>query len=610
MTTKQIILLCICAGVFLGMGLLVHFGNNYSLNKIKNKTVGDGQHGTAKFAEKNEINKIYKKIDYNPEAWREGKDRPEIQGLILNVEQRGSKTTALIDDGDVHCLMIGAAGVGKTAYFLYPNIEYACAAGMSFVTTDTKGDLYRNTATIAKKYYDYECSVIDLRNPTRSNGYNMLYLVNKYMDLFLADGSLKSKAKAEKYAKITAKTIIGSGSDGGGYGQNSYFYDAAEGLITSAILLVAEFCEASERHIVSVFKLIQDLLAPSNVKGKNQFSQLIDKLPPEHKARWFAGSALNSGDQAAASAVSTALSKLNAFLDSELEQILCFDTSIDVEKFCTTKSAIYLVLPEEDTTKHFLVSLIFQQIYREMLTVADENDGKLPNRVMMYADEIGTIPKIEGLEMMFSASRSRRISIVAIIQSLAQLEKNYSKEGAEIIADNCQITLFGGFAPNSHTAEAMSKNLGNKTVMSGNVSKGSGGQPSQSLQMMQRALMMVDELKSMPKGNFIVMKTGCNPMRSKLPLFLKWGIKFEEAFTAPEMSARVVKYANKDDVEKVIIHKYPKNQENHKTEDHEIKPQEQTDNTLPVNIQDDSSTAAPSKMKNNLKSKMSGMKAE
>ena len=80
---------------------------------------------------------------------------------------------------------------------------------------------------------------------------------------------------------------------------------------------------------------------------------LIDKLPSEHKARWFAGAALNSSDQAMASVMSTALSRLNSFIDPELEQILCFDTSIDVEEFCSHKSAIYLVLPEEDATKSF-----------------------------------------------------------------------------------------------------------------------------------------------------------------------------------------------------------------------------------------------------------------
>ena len=108
--------------------------------------------------------------------------------------------------------MIGAAGVGKTAYFLYPNIELACASGMSFISTDTKGDVARNYGTIAKKYYGYNVSVLDLRNPTRSDENNILHLVNKYMDLYLEDKSnLSAKAKAEKYAKITAKTIINIG---------------------------------------------------------------------------------------------------------------------------------------------------------------------------------------------------------------------------------------------------------------------------------------------------------------------------------------------------------------------------------------------------------------
>lgn len=118
-------------------------------------------------------------------------------------------------------------------------------------------------------------------------------------------------------------------------------------------------------------------------------------------------------------------------------------------------------------------------------------------------------------------------SIVPMIQSFAQFNKNYGKEGAEIIIDNCQDTIFGGFDPNSESAEVLSKSLGNKTVMSGSVSRGKND-PSQSLQMIQRPLMTPDELKSLPKGNFIVSKTGIHPMRTKLKLFLKWGITFEE----------------------------------------------------------------------------------
>lgn len=534
-----------------GLSLLAHY---YTLNGIKSRTVGDGQHGTARFATKQEIEETYVHVPYEPEQWRKGECLPAEQGLILGSVERAGKLYALVDTGDIHCLMIGAAGIGKTANFLYPNIEYACACGMSFLTTDTKGDLYRNYAGIAKKYYGYEVAVIDLRNPTRSDGDNMLHLVNTYMDQYLADNNnLSAKAKAEKYAKITAKTIISSGGgDAAGYGQNAFFYDAAEGILTAVILIIAEYCPKEKRHIVSVFKLIQDLMAPSKVKGKNQFQLLMAKLPDTHKAKWFAGAALNTAEQSMQSVLSTALSRLNTFLDSELEQILCFDTAIDAEKFCKQKTAVFLVMPEEDNTKYFIISLILQQLYREILVVADENGGKLDNRIIFYWDEVGTIPKIESAEMMFSASRSRRLSIVPMIQSFAQLQKNYGKEGAEIIIDNCQDTIFGGFAPNSESAEVLSKSLGSKTVMSGSISRGKND-PSQSLQMIERRLMTPDELKAMPKGNFVVSKTGTHPMKTRLKLFLKWGITFEEPYEISEKSARKVSYADKQEIEEEIV---------------------------------------------------------
>ena len=549
-----VMLILIGAGMFAvigGISLLSHY---YTLNGIKSRTVGDGQHGTARFATAKEIRETYAHVPYEPEKWRRGESLPAVQGLVVGCKKHGSSVTALVDEGDIHCLMIGAAGVGKTANFLYPNIEYACASGMSFVTTDTKGDLFRNYAGIAKGHYGYRVSILDLRNPTRSDGGNILTMVNKYMDEYLADtGNLAAKARAEKYAKITAKTIICSdGAQASSYGQNAFFYDAAEGLLASVILLIAEYCPPQKRHIVSVFKLLQDLMAPSPVKNRNLFQLLMDKLPAEHKARWFAGAALNSAEQAMASVLSIAMSRLNAFLDSEMEQILCFDSTLDTETFCTTKAAIFIVLPEEDNTKYYMVSLFLQQLYREMLSIADEHGGKLPGRVMVFADEIGTIPKIESMEMMFSAGRSRRISMVPIIQSFAQLQKNYGKEGSSIITDNCQDILFGGFAPNSESADILSKALGNRTVLSGSISRGKND-PSQSLQMIQRPLMTPDELKSLPKGHFILAKTGCHPMRTELRLFFKWGIEFEEGYAAEQHAARAVSYADRLTLEQEIL---------------------------------------------------------
>ena len=541
--TLLIVVSAAIGGIFI---LITALSYLYGLKGIKAKTAGNGQHGTARWATNREIKKTYRHIPFTPEEWRKNPDsRPKEQGIVVGCLSKKKTTTALVDTGDVHCMMIGAAGVGKTAYWLYPNIEYACASGMSFLSTDTKGDIMRNYGSIASKYYGYNISVIDLRNPMRSHGNNLLHLVNKYMDLYSGTNEVQYKAKAEKYAKIIAKTIILSGMEAGSFGQNSYFYDAAEGLITASILLVSEFCKPEERHIVSVFKIIQELLAPGRNRNKNQFQQLMELLPPDHKAKWFAGAALNTAEQSMASVMSTALSRLNAFLDSELETILCNDTEIDAERFCKEKSAIFIIMPEEDSSKYFMVSLLIQQLYREILAVADEHGGKLENRVVFYCDEFGTLPRIESAEMMFSASRSRRVSIVPIIQSFAQLQKNYGKEGAEIIIDNTQLTVFGGFAPNSESAQILSKAMGSRTALTGSVTQ-SKGEGSRSLQMIERPLMTPDELKALPKGTFIVTKTGFYPIKVKLKLFFEWGIRFEkEPFTVPMRDRATICYASR-----------------------------------------------------------------
>ena len=555
-------LILLLAVVFGALVATTTFSGRGSLDSIKSKTVGDGQHGTARWATPGEIKKTFRSVPFQTALWRKGERLPDAQGLVLGCTGKKGQLTALVDSDDIHCLMIGASGVGKTAFFLYPNLEYACASGMSFFASDTKGDLARNYGAIARDCYGYQVAVVDLRNPTRSDGYNLLTLINHYMDACRRDpADLAARAKAEKYAKILSKTVINPDEEN--FAQNQYFYDAAEGVLTAVILLLAEYLPPKRihgelrerRHIVSVFKLVQELLAPSILPGKNEFQLLMDRLPEEHKAKWFSGSALTAAEQSMASVMSTVLSRLNTFLDSELEQVLCFDSTIDAESFAAKKSAIFLILPEEDQTKNFMAGLMIQTLSRELFSVADEHDGKLPSRVVFFCDELGTMPAFDILPL-FSAGRSRRLTLVPIIQSLAQLEKNYGKEGAEILTDNCQDTIFGGFAPNSQTAEVLSKALGNRTVLSGSISRGKND-PSQSLQMIERPLMTPDELKSIPKGHFIVMKTGTHPMQARLRLFLEWGITFGAAYQVPQQAARKVYYASKAELTDIIYRAFP-----------------------------------------------------
>ena len=552
---EQIILLIICGVAFALLGFVAYMGGNHNLN-IKSKTVGDGQHGSARWATLREIEQTFHNTIFVSPLWRRGEALPAEQGIVVGCTGSKKRVVAQVDTGDVHALMIGAAGIGKTAYFLLPNLEYACASGVSFVCTDTKGDLYRQFAPVARDKYGYAVSVLDLRNPTQSDGFNMMHLISKYSDEYAATGKLSAKAKAERYAKITAKTIVSSGEESVNHGQNAYFYEAAEGIITAILLLVAELCPPEQRHIVSVFKLLQDLQAPvKDPQNRTLFQIIMSRLPSDHKARWFSGAALNSSAQGMASVLSTAMSKLNGFIDSDVEQMLCFDTAIDAERFVSRKSAVFIVLPEENPTVFFLVSLIIQQFYRELLSVADERGGKLPGRAIFFLDEFGSFPKISSAEVMFSAGRSRRISIVAIIQSMYQLEQNYGREGAAIIADNCQLTIYGGFAPGSDLAQTLSKSLGDVTVQAGSVSKGKGD-GSRTLQMTGRPLITPDELRALPRGRFIVTKTGAYPMQTTMRLFSEWGIRLDESWQLPQSEPRAVAYADRVELERAIAAKY------------------------------------------------------
>ena len=206
---------------------------------------------------------------------------------------------------------------------------------------------------------------------------------------------------------------------------------------------------------------------------------------------------------------------------------------------------VVLILPEENPTTHFIASLIVEQLYREILTIADDMGGKLDRRVLFLLDEFGTIPPVSSAAMMFSAGRSRGLGIAAICQSRHQLIDRYGQHGAATILKNCQFTLAGGFAALDDSAKEISDALGSRTVLVGSV--GHGKQNTENLQMTGRPLMSPDELRQLPKGSYVRMQAGRRPSIFTTRHYTGWGIRFPEGseFSLPDRRMRPVAYASR-----------------------------------------------------------------
>ena len=121
LSEKQMILIGILVVIFVVFAVLVNLLDNKSLNGIKAKKIGDGQHGTARWATKSEIKQTFIPLPFEPEKWRKGVALPTVQGTVVGCRGSGKKTVALVDTGDVHTLMVGAAGVEKSTNFPYQN---------------------------------------------------------------------------------------------------------------------------------------------------------------------------------------------------------------------------------------------------------------------------------------------------------------------------------------------------------------------------------------------------------------------------------------------------------------------------------------------------------
>ncbi len=489
---------------------------------IKAVKVGDGQHGNAAYMNKDEQTEVYRKVQM-------GQEREP--GLLVGSEPRAWQ----VDVSDNNLLMIAPPGGGKTTQNYIPTIAYNIAVqrntghGPSMLLTDVKGQLYRTTAELAKEA-GYRTLVLNFRDVMSGQWFNLMYKVNRCMNSYKAATDPMQQAisygMAERYAKVCAASLVDNMGDASSKSSASdYFDETAKGLITGLILLVSEYGAPNERHLISVFNLVIELNGQQAANGgvmtmvnqKSRLAVVMEDIDNERIKR-YVGAAMSADSRTSMNVFSSALGKLTKFIDAELEQMICQHSPelADLE-FLDEPTIIYIVCPDENTTRHFLAALFIRFFANDLIETAENKySGVLPRQVLFMLDEFGNMPVIQDVDVLFAAIRSRGVRIMIALQSYSQLYKSYSREKAEIIKDTCQMVMFTFCSPSSQqTAESLSKMLGNETVLTGSVSYNQGRASSTS-SMVGKPLISPAEMVIIPWGTWIVMKAGRKPLRTQL----------------------------------------------------------------------------------------------
>lgn len=498
-----------------------------SLDNIKSEVVGDGQYGSARWATDKEKYSMYTKVHFSQES------KP---GYVVEVLPQ--KKMWVVDTSDQNIMQVAPPGAGKTKFCIIPTIYYNALVnsrtgnkGASLILTDCKGELFASCGEMLKKN-GYRTPFLDFRNPLKSYRFNLLYNVNKYIDRYKAALDERERlinyGKAERYAKILSESIVDNIETDSKSDASQYFHETAKGLLTGIILLVSEYGDADERHIISVFRLIIELngldAGSSDVMQRSKLEKLLTYVDNDRIVN-YVGPAMKADARTSMNVFSSALGKLVAFIDAELEQMVCgHSQELNDIDFISEPTAIFLICPDENTTRHFFASLYVRYMMNDLIEQASNNKGQRLNRdVLAIWDEFGNMPSIKDIDVLFTAARSRGIRFLISLQSYFQLEKKYSQRSAKIIRGACQIKMYTYLA-DEEEAKALSEALGDMTVQSGSVSRSTRDgiwteSTSQSVQMIKRRLMTPDEIMQLPKGQFILRKAGSVSSRSNLVLY-------------------------------------------------------------------------------------------
>ena len=331
---------------------------------------------------------------------------------------------AYVDAGDTHSLIFGATGSKKTRLFCMPMLNMFVKAGESFVATDPKGELYARTAGIAK-LNGYNIVVLNFRDIGKGDMWNPLSLPYQMYHNGKYDESV---AMLNDFVRTIAAPQFENTKD-------VFWPEMASSLALANLLLLMEAGKPEEANVASLAALCSSV-------SIEKLKKLSDNMRMDTIAGLNYKNIFTSAEKTLQSILVSLFGMIRIFTTQKNLTNMLSGNTIDISKFGREKTAVYLIVPDEKSTYHFLITTFIKQAYEILIAEAQKEQKRtLPVRVNFVLDEFCNLPQIPDMPSMISAARSRNMRYFLVAQSLHQLKSRYG-EDADTIKGNCDNWVF------------------------------------------------------------------------------------------------------------------------------------------------------------------------
>lgn len=479
--------------------------------------VGNGQHGSARFATDHEKDEIYQTFEYS------GSEICKSGGLVVEMKKIHGKEVIRYVAGGLHSLVIGSTGSGKTRRVLLETVWMQIMAGISLVISDVKGEICYYTKDYAE-LNGYKTIILDLRRPKKSAHYNFLQPI---LDAL----SINDKADAIDKTWDLVSVLVGEQKG------EPLWYNGECATIAAGILAVCMEAPENCRNLANVYYFLAYMGRQHPETGLTPLSLYLDTLADNHPAKTVFLQGQIAAERTRSSFYTSALGTLKLFTNPNVaEMTSCSDFRlVDIG---SQKTIVYMMIPDEKKTLYPLGSIFVNQSYMANVELAGEHGGQCPVPIDYDLDEVGNFPTIPVLPNIATAGRSRRVRMNLVIQDYQQLEAKY-KEDFKTIKGNCRVKLYLK-SDSTETLKDISETLDKYTVevtsasSSASYSKHNDGSVSVSSNMTGRNLLQLSELTLIDSPYALVMNQGNHPAITVLPDLSQyrvnklWGLGDEE----------------------------------------------------------------------------------